>query len=119
MLQKILIGMILAAAIFGYIYTLKTDVRLAKAEIASLTIETASAKEAMITLQNSVIKQQALLTTHDEEISNSRALLNAALSIFEDHDLEFLSFSKPELIESRVNAATKELFNVIEIETAN
>ena len=111
--------MVFAAILLGYIYTLRTDIKLAKAENAALAVQVLTAKETITLMQNSIIKQQALLITYDQTIIDTKAKYNEAMQVFEKHDLEFLSFAKPGLIENRVNKATKELFNEIESETSN
>jgi len=116
-MQKLIISGILIVSLLGSIYILRLNNKLAQAEIAALTIEVEKEKESVLALQNSMAKQQSLLHTYNEIVVDTRAKYNDAVSILEKHDLEYLSYSKPNLIEPRVNKATEELFNEIEQQT--
>ena len=64
-------------------------------------------------------RQSELSVQYSEEARQAKSLANEALAAIDNNNLELLSFSKPQLVERRINSATKKLFEGIENEINN
>jgi len=65
-------------------------------------------------MQKSIAQQQATLNTLAQQSVEIRREQQEVIDIFAEHDLKRLAEAKPNLIEKRVNAATKSVFDELE-----
>ena len=71
-------------------------------------------EETISTLQNDFAKQTTALNNLQSKNNEIELEMNRYLDIFKRHNLSKLAAAKPGLIQKRVNAATKEVFDGIE-----
>ena len=71
-------------------------------------------EETISTLQNDFAKQTTALNNLQSKNNEIELEMNRYMDIFKRHNLTKLAAAKPGLIESRVNKATKEVFDGIE-----
>jgi hypothetical protein len=76
-------------------------------------------KQSIEELQAAMNRQRILSEQYSEESRTAKRLADEALRVFDNHNLEFLSYAKPKLIERRVNDSTSMLFREIEDEINN
>jgi hypothetical protein len=113
------VGGILVASSLGYFYYSQSQIKFLSADNARLTQIEEQYKVSVSELENVMRKQAQLLRTLNEDSIRAKLLANEALAAIEKHDLEFLSFAKPELIQKRINNATSKVFKDIENEINN
>ena len=117
-LKLILIGLLITSAL-GYFYYSHTKIEKLTALNAQLTQQNEQYKLAVSELENAMRKQSEMAIQYSEQAREAQSLANEALAAIDDNNLELLSFSKPGLIERRINSATKKLFEGIENEINN
>lgn len=117
-LKLILIGLLITSAL-GYFYYSQTKIEKLTALNAQLTQQNEQYKLAVSELENAMRKQSEMAIQYSEQAREAQSLANEALAAIDDNNLELLSFSKPGLIERRINSATKKLFEGIENEINN
>ena len=116
---KVAIGMgilLVATMAAGAAYFKYSQDKLAAAnqQIAIEAAGRASAEANLKATQESVARQQATLNTLAQESVEIRREQQEVIDIFAEHDLKRLAEAKPGLIERRVNAATKSVFDELE-----
>jgi Tfp pilus assembly PilM family ATPase len=117
-LRIIIIGLLLSG-IIGYFYYSQSEISSLIEDRAILTQKQEQYKLGIKELESAIRKQAELTRTLNEDALKAKALANEALAVIDKHNLEFLSFAKPELIEKRVNNATSRVFKDIEDEINN
>ncbi len=117
-LKLIIIGLLVSAAV-GYFYYTQNKIQYLTAQNAQLTQQNEQYKLAVSELESAMRRQSQLTAQYSEESRAAQKLANEALNAIDDNNLELLSFSKPGLVERRVNSATKKLFEGIENEVNN
>lgn len=86
----------------------------ANKEIAAQEARAESAEANLEFMQDSIARQQATLNTLAQQSVEIRREQQEVIDIFAEHDLQRLAEAKPGLIERRVNAATKSVFDELE-----
>jgi Tfp pilus assembly PilM family ATPase len=119
MYLKILTVIVLISICLGYFYYSQSQISSLIEDRAILTQKQEQYKLGIKELESAIRKQAELTRTLNEEALKAKALANEALAVIDKHNLEFLSFAKPELIEKRVNNATSRVFKDIEDEINN
>lgn len=117
-LKITIIGLLLLGSV-GYFYYSQSQISSLVEDKAILTQKEVQYKLGIKELESAMRKQAELTRTLNEEALKAKALANEALAVIEKHNLEFLSFAKPELIEKRINNATSKVFKDIEYEINN
>ena len=116
MLSKLLIGILLSFGVVGYFYYTTTQNQLIELrdlnKAYELKVETQD--NTINTMQQSYELQSEALITLTEKNNEITAEMNRYLDIFRRHDLSKLAAAKPGLIETRVNGATKDVFDSLE-----
>ena len=118
-MSKRLLGLLFGCGIIGYFYYNDTQRELT--ELRELNM----AMELQVATQNDTIdKMQTQYETQAQalgELTAANADIQAErdryLDIFRRHDLSRLAAAKPGLIEPRVNNATKQVFDSLEIDS--
>lgn len=125
----VIIGLITAlgaGVFFAYNeYTgLKNTVLEQQSQIATLTVNNTTLKEtlaqsnkAIDDLQNFYDAQQKRINETNSRIQSFEKDVNDLRVLFQSHDLTNLAHAKPELIERRINEATREIFDIIQRDT--
>lgn len=114
MYLKLLAVILLGVSCVGYFYYSQSEISSLVADKARLEQKQEQYKLSIAELQSAMRKQAQTLRELNEESMKARLLANEALAVIDKHDLEFLSFAKPELIEKRINNATRQVFKDIE-----
>lgn len=116
MLSKVLIGMMLMMGIGGYFYYSTT-----KAELITLRdlnkayeLKIDTQEDTINRIQSSYAVQTESLNEMIQQNQDIQAEMTRYLDIFKRHDLAKISAAKPGLIETRVNGATKDVFDSLE-----
>jgi len=117
-LKIIIIGLLVSGCV-GYFYYSQSKTLALTASNAKLAQQQKQYELAVSELESAMRKQAELARTLNEDALKAKALANEALAVIDKHNLEFLSFAKPELIEKRVNNATSRVFKDIEDEINN
>jgi hypothetical protein len=117
-LKIIIIGLVLFGSV-GYFYYSQSQISSLIEDKAILTQKQEQYKLGIKELESAIRKQAELTRTLNEDALKAKALANEALAVIDNHNLEFLSFAKPELIEKRINSATSKVFKDIEDEINN
>ena len=117
-LKLIIIGLLVSAAV-GYFYYTQNKIQSLTALNAQLIQQNEQYKLAVSELEGAMRRQSQMAAQYSEESREAQKLANEALASIDDNNLELLSFSKPGLVERRVNSATKKLFEGIENEVNN
>ena len=116
MLSKVLIGILISFGIIGYLYYSSTQNQLIELrdlnKAYELKIETQD--DAINTMQKSYELQGEALNALSQKNHEIEAEMNRYLDIFKRHNLAKLAAAKPGLIETRVNGATKDVFDSLE-----
>ena len=116
MLSKVLIGILLSFGIIGYLYYSSTQNQLIELrdlnKAYELKIETQD--DAINTMQQSYEMQGEALNALSQKNHEIEAEMSRYLDIFKRHNLAKLAAAKPGLIETRVNGATKDVFDSLE-----
>jgi len=116
---KVAIGMgilLLATMAGGALYFKYSQNKIAELnqEVAAEHAGRVSAEANLEFMQKSVAQQQATLNTLAQESVQIRQEQQEVIDIFAEHDLKKLAEAKPNLIEKRVNAGTKRVFDELE-----
>lgn len=117
-LKLIIIGLLISAAL-GYFFYSQNKIEKLTTINAQLVQQNEQYKLAVNELQTAMKRQSELSVQYSEEARQAKSLANEALAAIDNNNLELLSFSKPQLIERRINSATKKLFEGIENEINN
>ena len=116
MLSKVLIVILISFGIIGYLYYSSTQNQLIELrdlnKAYELKIETQD--DAINTMQKSYELQGEALNALSQKNHEIEAEMNRYLDIFKRHNLAKLAAAKPGLIETRVNGATKDVFDSLE-----
>jgi len=116
MLSKVLIGILLSFGLIGYLYYNSTQTQLIELrdlnKAYELKIETQD--DAINTMQKSYELQGEALNALSEKNHEIEAEMSRYLDIFKRHNLAKLAAVKPGLIQTRVNGATKDVFDSLE-----
>ena len=116
---KVAIGMgilLLATMAAGAWYFKYSQGQLAELnqKVAAEQARAESAEANLEFMQDSIARQQATLNTLAQQSVEIRREQQEVIDIFAEHDLQRLAEAKPGLIERRVNAATKSVFDELE-----
>jgi len=116
---KIALGMgilLLATMAASAWYFKYSQNKLAEAnqKVAAEQARAESAEANLEFMQKSIAQQQATLNTLAQQSVEIRREQQEVIDIFAEHDLKRLAEAKPNLIEKRVNAATKSVFDELE-----
>jgi len=123
MLSKILFGMLLTLGLGGYLYyndtqdtikTLMAEIATQQNVINAFELRQAEQTKTLEALENNLKVTSEALQTQNARNQEIESEMNRYLSIFARHNLTKLAAAKPGLIETRVNNATKEVFDGIE-----
>lgn len=123
MLSKILFGMLLTLGLGGYLYyndtqdtikTLMAEIATQQNVINAFELRQAEQQKTLEALENNLKVTSEALQTQNARNQEIESEMNRYLSIFARHNLTKLAAAKPGLIETRVNNATKEVFDGIE-----
>lgn len=115
--SKVLAGVVLVMAIGMWFLYNKNQTLVA--EKAALDVAYQEQIETINSLQMNFRLQTEALTNMQERNNEIMEDMNRYLDIFRRHNLTKLSAAKPGLIEPRINAATKEVFDGIEEDSRN
>lgn len=116
---KILILVLLISSAVGYFYYTQNKIQSLTAQNAKVIQQNEQYKLAVNDLQNALRRQSEASMQLDRQAREAQALADEALSAINENNLELLSYSKPGLVERRINSATKKLFEGIENEINN
>lgn len=127
MFSKILLGVILAMGVGGYIYynTTETKINTLEARAIQQANENNALRIAQDEQNRTIDALQSNLTRTTDALNNMasrnneiQAEMSRYLDIFARHDLARLAAAKPGLIETRINKGTQDVFDTIESESA-
>lgn len=115
-------GLLAVAGSLGFLYV---RVEFLKKTNENLEMQVQQKEQQFSALSAQFISFQTEVAVQNEKLQNIyvqnaevRKEVKNALAIFDRHNLQQLSQKKPELIELRVNRATEEVFQTIEMETS-
>jgi len=111
-MQQILMGIILVLGLGGF-FLYNQNISL-KNENTALTFAVEEQKKTIETIKESYETQGAALNQMASRNAEIEGEMNRYLDIFRRHNLNQLAVAKPGLIETRVNDATKKVFDTIE-----
>ena len=116
---KITLALLLIAGVGGfgaYKYVQYQTNRIAdlQTEVATLKIVSQSKTNAILEWQRLFGNTNRANDALSIRLEESREYRNYLINLFQKHDLTGLALAKPEMIEVRINAATKEAFDEIE-----
>jgi len=118
----LLAGLLAVAGSLGFLYV---RVEFLKKTNENLEMQVQQKEQQFSALSAQFISFQTEVAVQNEKLQNIyvqnaevRKEVKNALAIFDRHNLQQLSQKKPELIELRVNRATEEVFQTIEMETS-
>jgi uncharacterized coiled-coil protein SlyX len=111
-MQQFFIGIILVLGLGCY--WLYNENETLKANNAQLEIGIQTQEQTIESLQNDMALQGQSLLDLQKKNNEIQGEMNRYLDIFKRHNLTKLAAAKPGLIETRVNKATKEVFDGIE-----
>jgi hypothetical protein len=114
MYLKLMIVGILISCCLAYFYYSQSKIEDLVASNAKLVQQQQQYEIAVSELENAMRRQAQLTKKLNEDSIAAKRLANEALAAIDKHNLEFLSFAKPELIEKRINNATNKVFKDIE-----
>jgi hypothetical protein len=116
MYLRIIIFVLLVSGAVGYFYYSQNKMQQLAERASRIEQQNEQYKLAISELQSAMARQRLLSEQYSEEARRAQALANEAMAVFDRHNLEFLSYAKPNLIEKRINDATDRLFREIENE---
>lgn len=119
MLKNIYIYLIVAGLVLSYGYYSQTKIEKLTKDNTKLILSNQAYENKISYMNNQIRNQQEQLAAYTATIQKNASDIQKLESLLSDHDLEFLSIKKPEMVERRINAATKKLFSEIENETIN
>jgi|TARA_B110000908_G_scaffold172144_1_gene237940 hypothetical protein len=111
-MSKILIGIIVVMGLGGW-FLYNKNLELIQLNTA-FEVRDAEQKAAIVAIQESMETTQKALSGLQTKNQMYEAEMSEYLDIFRRHNMSKLASAKPGLIESRVNKATKEVFDAIE-----
>ena len=111
-MYKIFLGTTLIAS--GLCYYLYTENQRLLGNVKTLEVAVEVQEETIESLQNDFTLQGQSLLDLQSKNQEIELEMNRYLDIFKRHNLSKLAAAKPGLIETRVNKATKEVFDGIE-----
>ncbi len=111
-MQQILMGIILVLGLGGF-FLYNQNISL-KNENTALNFAVEEQKKTIETIKESYETQGAALNQMASRNAEIEGEMNRYLDIFRRHNLNQLAVAKPGLIETRVNDATKKVFDTIE-----
>ena len=111
-MSKILIGVILIMSLGGY-YLWNENGKL-KSLNQAFELRDKEQAETIVRLQEDFSEQTEGLLAIQERSNEIQKEMNAYLDIFRRHSLTKLANAKPNLIETRANKGTKDVFDSIE-----
>ncbi len=115
-MNQLFIGIILVLGLGGY-YLYSENVTL-KENNAKLVIAVEEQKQVIATMKEDMERNALSRDNLQRELNSAEAEKSRYLGILSRHNFEKLATVKPGLMENRFNNGTKELFEVIENETA-
>jgi hypothetical protein len=119
-MSKILIGIIIAMGLSGMVYyqfsVLPMQVKLEEQAkvILAQDLRDQEQKAAIEAIQNNLIKTGESLRGLQVQNQQYETQMSEYMDIFRRHNIAKLASAKPGLIETRINKATKEVFDAIE-----
>lgn len=115
MLNKILIGIIIAGVGVGYFYYTSTQATLQQqaALITAFEVKNQIQENTINQLESSIKYQAEQLNELSASNAAAEAELNRYMSIFSRHDLTRLAAARPGLIQTRINNGTNDVFRSI------
>lgn len=117
-MKFIIFGLIVSSCI-GYFYYSQHKIESLVANNSQLIQQNEQYKLAVSELTVAMEKQKQLASQFNEEARAAKQLANEALEVLDKHNLEFLSYAKPDLIQKRINGATNKVFKDIQNEINN
>jgi uncharacterized protein HemX len=128
MFSKMLLGVVAAMGVTGYLYYKATGAQIADLNAQLQTqagvitaFETRQAEQVRTieALQNNLQKTTEALQTQNVRNQEIEGEMQRYLDIFARHDLARLAAAKPGLIETRINRGTSDVFRTIEEDTTD
>ena len=128
MFSKMLLGVVAAMGVTGYLYYKATGSQIADLNAQLQTqagvitaFETRQAEQVRTieALQNNLQKTTEALQTQNVRNQEIEGEMQRYLDIFARHDLARLAAAKPGLIETRINKGTSDVFRTIEEDTTD
>lgn len=128
MFSKMLLGVVAAMGVTGYLYYKATGAQIADLNTQLQTqagvitaFETRQAEQVRTieALQNNLQKTTEALQTQNVRNQEIEGEMQRYLDIFARHDLARLAAAKPGLIETRINRGTSDVFRTIEEDTTD
>lgn len=128
MFSKMLLGVVAAMGVTGYLYYKATGAQIADLNAQLQTqagvitaFETRQAEQVRTieALQNNLQKTTEALQTQNVRNQEIEGEMQRYLDIFARHDLARLAAAKPGLIETRINKGTSDVFRTIEEDTTD
>jgi uncharacterized protein (UPF0305 family) len=119
-MSKALIGIIIAMVISGYFYyqfsVVPMQVKLEEQTkvILAQDLRDQEQKAAIEAIQNNLIKTGESLRGLQVQNQQYETQMSEYMDIFRRHNIAKLASAKPGLMETRINNATKEVFDAIE-----
>ena len=111
-MYKVFLGTTIIAS--GLCYYLYQENQRLIGNVAELTVANELQEQTIATLQNDFALQGQSILELQSKNQEIQLEMNRYLDIFKRHNLTRLAAAKPGLIETRVNKATKEVFDGIE-----
>ena len=128
MFSKMLLGVVAAMGVTGYLYYKATGAQIADLNAQLQTqagvitaFETRQAEQVRTieALQNNLQKTTEALQTQNVRNQEIEGEMQRYLDIFARHDMARLAAAKPGLIETRINKGTSDVFRTIEEDTTD
>ena len=116
-MSKVLVGVILIMSLGGY-YLWNENAKL-QALNQAFELRDQEQAETIATLQSDFSEQTEGLLAIQARSNEIQQEMNAYLDIFKRHSLTKLANAKPNLIETRANKGTKNVFDSIEEDSRN
>tara|TARA_B100000085_G_scaffold151064_1_gene137253 strand:- start:47 stop:451 length:405 start_codon:yes stop_codon:yes gene_type:complete len=123
MFSKMLLGVIAAMGVTGYLYYMASESKIANMNAQLQTqagvitaFETRQAEQVRTieALEGNLKKTTEALQTQNARNQEIEGEMQRYLNIFARHDLSKLAAAKPGLIQTRINKGTKDVFDTIE-----
>ena len=120
MLNSFMTGIMITGVVVGGLYYKTTQNKLYELEQLNMAFELRHQEQvaAYDALQEDFTLQTEALNSMATKNNEIQGEMNSYLDIFKRHNLTKLAAAKPGLIETRVNKATKEVFDGIEKDSA-
>jgi len=123
MFSKMLLGVVAAMGVTGYLYYMASESKIASMNAQLQTqagvitaFETRQAEQVRTieALEGNLKKTTEALQTQNARNQEIEGEMQRYLNIFARHDLSKLAAAKPGLIQTRINKGTKDVFDTIE-----